>query len=77
MTKEQALNLIDQLLQNINVNRQTHMQILEALKILKECVDKSNQQFKLLVKDLTKIHLKDGEEVDERTKRVSLTREAF
>ena len=35
MNKEQAWNLIDQVCAQINVSRETHIKIAEALKLLK------------------------------------------
>jgi hypothetical protein len=42
MTPEQALDLLTQVTAAVQANRQTHAQIAEALKVLKEAIKKSN-----------------------------------
>ena len=38
MTKEEALNLLDQAVSQLQTNRQTHIQLQQAVEILKEAI---------------------------------------
>ena len=38
MTKEEALNLLDQAVSQLQTNRQTHIQLQQAVEVLKEAI---------------------------------------
>ena len=42
MTPDQALALLDQVTQGMNMNRQVHLQVMEALRILKGVLEKKS-----------------------------------
>lgn len=43
MNVSQALNLIDQALSTLNISRQQHMQLIEALNVVKNELNKKNE----------------------------------